>query len=61
MPDRGRLGVGLAPASALGFGAAASGFFAATRDFLPRFAGVCFSASAATAAISAAPVLVGPV
>jgi len=31
------------------------------RDFLPRFGGVCFSASAATAAISAVPVLVGPV
>jgi hypothetical protein len=41
--------------------AAASGFFAAIFDFLPRLAGVCFSASAATAAISAVPVLVGPV
>ena len=48
------LAAGFALASAFG-AAAASGFFAATRDFLPRLAGVCFSASAATAAISAAP------
>ena len=53
----------LPPSSAAAFGAAAaSGFFAATCDFFfPRCRGVCFSLSAATAAISAAPVLVGPV
>jgi hypothetical protein len=38
----------------------ASGFFTATRDFLPRRI-VCSAASAATAAIKAAPVRVGPV
>ena len=57
-------GSGLGVLAGLGVGlgsAAASGFFAATRDFLPRCRGVCLSASAATAAISAAPVLVGPV
>src|SRR5664279_3212279 len=44
------------------FGSAAvSGFFAATRDFLPRCRVVCFSASSATAATNAEPVLVGPV
>jgi hypothetical protein len=40
--------------------AEASGFFAATRDLLPRLV-VCFSESLATAAINAAPLLVGPV
>jgi len=39
----------------------ASFFSAATRDFFPRCRDVCWSASAATAAIKAAPVLVGPV
>ena len=64
MPGRGRLGRRLRASLSLGcrvLDAAASGFFAAIFDFLPRFAGVCFSASAATAAIKAAPVLVGPV
>jgi hypothetical protein len=41
--------------------AAVSGFFAATRDFLPRCRAACSAASVATAAIKAAPVLVGPV
>src|SRR5882757_5309301 len=49
----------LVVASAFG-AAAASGFLAATRERLPRFT-VCCSESTATAAISAAPVLVGPV
>jgi len=41
--------------------AAASGFPAATRVFFPRCRDVCFSESAATAAINAKPVLAGPV
>jgi hypothetical protein len=41
--------------------AAASGFLAATRVFLPRCRDACFSESAATAAINAEPVLAGPV
>src|SRR5436309_6267897 len=41
--------------------AVATGFLAATRVFLPRCLDVCFSVSAAIAAISAVPVLAGPV
>src|ERR1700754_347241 len=40
--------------------AVSTGFLPAARPFLPR-RGVCFSESTATAAISAGPVLVGPV
>jgi hypothetical protein len=51
------------PLSAAVFGAVAlSGFFAAIRDFFfARCRVACLSLSAATAAISAAPVRVGPV
>jgi hypothetical protein len=43
-----------------GFGAD-SDFFSASRDFLPWCRTVCFSLSAATAAIKPTPVRVGPV
>ena len=52
----------LAVSLASAFGsAAASGFFVATRVFLPRCGVACLSVSAATAATRAAPVRVGPV